>query len=43
VALQSKNAQNDGSLSYCLAKKNYINIEAAFDALKTQIDMLRAA
>ncbi|WP_332248014.1 hypothetical protein [Legionella tunisiensis] len=40
VALQSTNATDDGSLSFYLAKKNYINIESAFGALKEQIRML---
>lgn len=43
VALQGKKAQNDGSLSYYLADKSYINTEAAHGALKTQFKMLRAA
>lgn len=40
VALQAKHASNDGSLSYYLGKKNYINIEAAFHALAQQLKML---
>lgn len=40
VALQAVNATDDGSLSFYLAKKNYINIESAFGALKEQIRML---
>lgn len=43
VALQSKNAQNDGSLSYYFSNKNYINIEAAYGALSAQLKMLRSA
>lgn len=43
VALQAKNAQDDGSLSYYLANKNYINIETAYGALSTQFKMLRSA
>lgn len=43
VALQSKKAQNDGSLSYYFSKKNYINIEAAYGALNAQLKMLRSA
>ncbi|WP_028388880.1 hypothetical protein [Legionella fairfieldensis] len=43
VALQAANAQNDGSLSYYLAKKNYINIESAYGQLKTQLKMIRSA
>ena len=40
VALQSKNAQDDGSLSYYLSKSDYINIEAAYGELKAQLRML---
>ncbi|MCC5015629.1 MULTISPECIES: protein tyrosine phosphatase [unclassified Legionella] len=40
VALQSNSATDDGSLSFYLAKKNYINIESAFGALKDQLRML---
>ncbi|KTD20421.1 protein-tyrosine phosphatase [Legionella lansingensis] len=40
VALQSDHATDDGSLSYYLGHKNYINIEAAFYALKQQLKML---
>ncbi|MBA3535475.1 MAG: protein tyrosine phosphatase [Tatlockia sp.] len=43
VALQAKKPQNDGSLSYYLGKKNYINIEAAYGALNAQLKMLRSA
>lgn len=43
IALQSRQAQDDGSLSYFLSKKPYINIEAAYDALKVQIKMLEDA
>lgn len=40
VALQSTNAQDDGSLSYYLARHNYINIEAAHGNLAGQLAML---
>ncbi|MBA2656627.1 MAG: protein tyrosine phosphatase [Tatlockia sp.] len=43
VALQSKKAQDDGSLSYYLTEQNYINIEAAYGALNTQLKMLASA
>lgn len=43
VALQSRKAQDDGSLSYFLAKRNYINIEAAYGALQAQLKMIRYA
>ncbi|KTC78264.1 protein tyrosine phosphatase [Legionella brunensis] len=40
VALQANKATDDGSLSYYLGNKVYINIEAAYDALKQQLKML---
>lgn len=40
VALQAEKAQDDGSLSYFLAEKNYINIEAAHGQLPEQLKML---
>jgi len=41
TVLQAKHATDDGSLSVYLAKKQYINIEAGYDQLKQQIEMLR--
>lgn len=40
VALQANRATDDGSLSYYLGNKIYINIEAAYGALKEQLKML---
>jgi len=40
VALQANAARDDGSLSYYLGKRNYINIEAAYGELKAQLRML---
>ncbi|STY24880.1 protein-tyrosine phosphatase [Legionella taurinensis] len=40
VALQSPKAQDDGSLSYYLGTKNYINIESAYGQLSAQLKML---
>lgn len=40
VALQSKRATNDGSLSYYFAKRHYMNIEAGYDQLQAQLKML---
>lgn len=40
VALQANKASDDGSLSFYLGKKNYINIESAYDALKEQVKMI---
>ncbi|MDI9819727.1 MULTISPECIES: protein tyrosine phosphatase [unclassified Legionella] len=40
VALQASKATDDGSLSFYLGKKNYINIEAAYSALKQQLTMI---
>lgn len=43
VVLQADNAQDDGSLSYYLAKKNYINIETGHGQLVAQLNMLHNA
>lgn len=43
IVLQAPQAQNDGSLSFYLAKKNYINIEAAYGDLNAQLIMLEHA
>jgi hypothetical protein len=43
VVLQASNAQDDGSLSYYLSKKKYINIESGYGELSTQMKMLRCA
>lgn len=43
VVLQADNPNNDGSLSYYLAKKNYVNIEAAFDEFAAQLKMIASA
>lgn len=40
VVLQKSAALNDGSLSYFLANKKYINIETAYKKLSTQLKML---
>lgn len=40
VALQAPKAQDDGSLSFYLAEKNYINIESAHGQLAAQLKML---
>ena len=40
---QALNATDDGSLSVYLAKRNYVNVEAGFDQLTAQIDMLKYA
>lgn len=40
VALQARHAQDDGSLSYFLAHKNYVNIEAGYGQLQAQLQML---
>lgn len=40
VALQAKHAHDDGSLSYYLSRKNYINIEAGYGQLSAQVNML---
>lgn len=41
--LQKRNATDDGSLSIFLAKNEYINVEAGFDQLTEQIQMLQHA
>lgn len=43
VVLQQRCAKNDGSLSIYLAKRNYINIEAAFGEINMQMKMLQYA
>ena len=43
VALQAKHAEDDGSLSYYLANKSYINVESAYNQLSVQLKMLRQA
>lgn len=43
VALQATRAQDDGSLSYYLAKKNYINIESGYGEMVVQLKMLHFA
>ncbi len=43
VALQARKATDDGSLSFYLGKKNYINIEAAYNAFPQQVKMLAHA
>ncbi len=41
--LQKTTATDDGSLSIFLAKRDYINVEAGYDQLAAQINMLRHA
>lgn len=41
--LQKSNATDDGSLSVYLAKREYINVEAGYDQLPAQIQMLQRA
>lgn len=41
--LQSNHAEDDGSLSILLKDRNYINIEAGYDQLKVQMNMIRNA
>ncbi len=41
--LQKPNATDDGSLSILMAKNEYINVEAGYDQLKEQIQMLQRA
>lgn len=43
VALQAPNAVDDGSLSFYFSDKNYINIEAGYGELLTQLKMLYVA
>lgn len=40
---QDKSAQDDGSLSIRLIKRKYVNVEAGYDQLDRQINMLRQA
>lgn len=40
---QAMNATDDGSLSIFLANRRYVNVEAGYDQLATQINMLRHA
>jgi hypothetical protein len=40
VVLQADHAQDDGSLSYYLSKKKYINIECGYGELSAQMKML---
>ncbi|PJD92565.1 MAG: protein tyrosine phosphatase [Legionella sp.] len=41
--LQAKTASDDGSLSIRMTKRNYVNVEAGYDQLLTQIRMLKHA
>ena len=41
--LQAHNAIDDGSLSIYLSKRHYINVEAGYDQLAAQIQMLKHA
>jgi hypothetical protein len=41
--LQALNASDDGSLSVYLANSDYVNVEAGFDQLAAQINMLKHA
>lgn len=41
ILLQADSAEDDGSLSVYLASKPYVNVEAAYDALDAQIQMLK--
>ncbi|MDF1828355.1 MAG: protein tyrosine phosphatase [Legionellaceae bacterium] len=41
--LQAATPEDDGSLSVYLTRKPYVNVEAGYDQLATQINMLRAA
>lgn len=40
---QTKTASDDGSLSILLRRRNYVNVEAGYDQLATQIRMLKHA
>ncbi|WP_133128719.1 protein tyrosine phosphatase [Legionella nagasakiensis] len=40
---QARNAEDDGSLSIYLASRDYVNVEAGYDQLTTQIKMLKHA
>lgn len=41
--LQAKTAQDDGSLSVYLSKRQYVNVEAGYNQLSSQIQMLKHA
>jgi hypothetical protein len=43
VIHQAPKAQDDGSLSILMAKRHYINVEAGYGELKSQIQMLKLA
>lgn len=43
VIWQSSDVQDDGSLSVYLAKRDYVNVEAAYHAFRQQLRMLRLA
>lgn len=43
VVWQARRVGNDGSLSVRLAKRDYVNVEAAYDAFSKQLRMLRFA
>lgn len=43
VVMQSKNPSDDGSLSVYFANRDYINVEAGYDQLDAQIQMLHDA
>ena len=43
VVEQAPNVTDDGSMSVALAKRQYVNVEAAYDQLHQQIDMLNHA
>lgn len=43
AVLQAKSATDDGSLSVYLAHRDYVNVEAGYDQLRAQIDMLKWA
>ena len=40
---QDKSATDDGSLSIRLIKQKYVNVEAGYDQLANQINMLKHA
>ncbi|OGV26645.1 MAG: hypothetical protein A3F18_06630 [Legionellales bacterium RIFCSPHIGHO2_12_FULL_37_14] len=41
VVWQAQHPEDDGSLSVRLRKRNYVNVEAAYDAYVTQLKMLK--
>jgi len=43
VVQQSRNASDDGSLSIALKRYQYINVEAGYDQLHHQVQMLKRA